>query len=253
MDLYALITDEPLDLTAATPLYRQLEDRIVRLIATGVLDSKTPLPTEIELAQKLDLSRATVRRCFADLVEQGRVVRRRGRGTFVAPPSAAHGGPSLNFSQRMLAAGLHPSSRTLSFRRERADEELSRKLQVATDTPLFHVERLRLADRRPMTLDDVHVLEAVCPTLAEADLAQQSLYAIIAQSTGTMPARADERFEAVSLTKQQAALFDLAAGAPAFRITRITYDASERPFEVTTTLAPGDRNSYELSSPGGLA
>lgn len=253
MDLHALITDEPLDLTAATPLYRQLEDRIVRLIATGALGAESPLPTEMELAQRLHLSRATVRRCFADLVEQGRVVRRRGRGTFVAPPSATHGGPSLNFSQRMVAAGLHPSSRTLSFSRERAGDEVARKFKVDAGTPLFHVERLRLADRRPMTLDDVRVLESVCPVLAEADLDEQSLYALVARSTGTMPARADELFEVVCLTERQAALFDLDAGAPAFRITRVTYDADERPFELTVTLAPGDRNSYELSSPNGLA
>ena len=53
--------------------------------------------------------------------------------------------------------------------------------------------------------------------------------------------------------ERQAALFGLDAGAPAFRITRVTYDANERPFELTVTLAPGDRNSYELSSPNGLA
>lgn len=110
-----------------------------------------------------------------------------------------------------------------------------------------------MADRRPMTLDDVRVLESVCPVLAEADLDEQSLYALVARSTGTMPARADELFEVVCLTERQAALFDLDAGAPAFRITRVTYDADERPFELTVTLAPGDRNSYELSSPNGLA
>ncbi len=253
MELFSLITNEPLDLASATPLYQQLEDRIVRLITTGALGTETPLPAETELAEKLHLSRATVRRCFADLVEQGRVVRRRGRGTFVAPPSAAHGGPSLNFSQRMIAAGLRPSSRTLSFNREQAEMDIARKLGVDVGEPLFHVERLRLADGRPMTLDNVRVLEAVCPHLAEADLAHQSLYALIAQSTGTMPARAEEHFEAVGLSKQQAVLFDLAVGTPAFRITRVTYDVNERPFEVTVTLAPGDRNSYELSSPGGLA
>ena len=253
MNLIDLITAESLDLAAKTPLYQQLEDRIACLISCGTISPEAPLPTEVELAQKLNLSRATVRHCFADLVERGLVVRRRGRGTYVAPPSAAHGGPSLNFSQRMIAAGLHPSSRTLSFRRERATADIAHKLGVDTNEPLFHVERLRLADGRPMTLDDVKVLEAVCPNLAETDLAYQSLYALIVQSTGTMPARAKELFEAVGLTKRQAMFFNLPVGAPAFRITRVTYDVDERPFEVTVTLAPGDRNSYELSSPNGFA
>lgn len=253
MDLFALITDEPLDLTATTPLYRQLEERIERLILTGAVNSSTALPTELELASKLDLSRATVRRCFADLVDRGLVVRQRGRGTFVAPPSAQHGGPSLNFSQRMRATGLHPSSRTLSFTREQASPTVARALGVEVGTPLFHVERLRLADERPMTFDDVRVVQRVCPALAEEDLAHQSLYALIVQSSKTMPARADETFEAVGLKQREAEWFDLPVGSPAFRITRVTYDASGHAFEYTHTLAPGDRNRYNLSSTSGMS
>lgn len=253
MDALTLITMEPLDFASDVPLYQQLEQRVERLIASGALDATAPLPTELELTQQLGLSRATVRRCFTDLVQRKLVVRRRGRGTFVAAPSAQHGGPSLNFTQRMQAAGLKPSSRTLSFACEQADEDLARLLRIAQGEAVFHIVRLRLADGRPVTLDDVYVVASVCPDLSADALDSASLYALIAQRTGTVPARADETFEAIGLPKHEARHFDLPAGAPAFRIARTTYDAEDRPFELARTLAPGDRNRYELSSPNGLA
>ena len=82
MDALTAIAREPLDSTSDTPLYRQLEDRILQVIASRMLGENDPLPPELAIGSALGLSRATVRRCFEDLVEDGRVVRRRGRGTW---------------------------------------------------------------------------------------------------------------------------------------------------------------------------
>lgn len=74
-----------------TPLYVQLKHRIALLIASQAFDTKTPLPRELEICARLELSRATVRRCFQDLVIEGRVVRKRGQGTFIKPQTSAPG------------------------------------------------------------------------------------------------------------------------------------------------------------------
>ena len=80
MDVMAVLEHEPFNLDSGIPLYMQLKDRILQIIATRSLDQQTPLPTEQEISQRLNLSRGTVRRCFKDLVDEGRVVRRRGLG-----------------------------------------------------------------------------------------------------------------------------------------------------------------------------
>lgn len=252
MDLLSIIAAEPLDPASPTPLYQQLEERLLQLIGTGALGPREPLPTELDLCDRFGLSRATVRRCFADLVAEGRVVRRRGQGTFVADQGAQHAGPFLNFSQRMESAGLTPSSRLLDLRQEGARPGMARRLGVEEGAPLYRIRRLRLADDRPMTIDTAYVPRAVCGDLGEKDL-ERSLYALIAERAGILPARADELLEAVSLTDAEAA--DLAAepGAAAFLITRTTYDVHGRPFEVSVTLAPGDRNRYAFSSHEGAA
>lgn len=251
MDALSLIAAEPLDHEADAPLYQQLEQRLLGLIASGALDAETPLPTEMELCEAFGLSRATVRRCFADLVEEGRVVRRRGQGTFVARGQASHAGPFLNFTRRMEAAGLRPSSKVLGLRVTSAPAGVAARLGVEPGTPVHEVRRLRLADGRPMTVDTAYVPQALLDKVpAEEVSGAGSLYALLARRTGTLPARAEERFEAVNLTESEADLFGVGAGTAGFLITRTTFDEHDRPFETSVTLAPGDRNSYELATPG---
>lgn len=247
MDALSLIASEPLDKDAETPLYQQLEQRLLQLIASGALDGETPLPTELELCDAFGLSRATVRRCFADLVEEGRVVRRRGRGTFVADQKASHSGPFLNFSQRMASTGRTSSSRVISFDTEGAARGVARRLRIEQGKPVFRICRVRLADERAMTMDTAYIPCALCPDLAQGDLTGL-LYGILAERSGLLPARADERFEAVGLTDFEADIFGAEVGAPAFLITRTTFDAHGLPFETSVTVAPGDRNSYEVST-----
>ena len=247
MDPLLLIAVEPLDPEAEAPLYQQLEQRLLQLIASGALDGETPLPTEMELCEAFGLSRATVRRCFADLVKEGRVVRRRGQGTFVAREKASHSGPFLNFSQRMASSGRTSSSRVVIFGQERAAGGVARRLRLEEGEPVYRICRVRLADGRPMTMDTSHVPCSLCPNLAQKDLTG-SLYALLAEQAGLLPARADEHFEAVGLTDAEAEIFDMEAGSPAFLITRTTYDQHGLPFETAVTVAPGDRNSYEVST-----
>ena len=116
MDMISFLASEPFDRSGDTPLYVQLKHRIALLIASQAFDTKTPLPRELEICERLELSRATVRRCFQDLVIEGRVVRKRGQGTFIKPQTSAPGiDLALNFSARMREAGRVPSSQILAF------------------------------------------------------------------------------------------------------------------------------------------
>lgn len=85
MDMISFLASEPFDRSGDTPLYVQLKHRIALLIASQAFDTKTPLPRELEICERLELSRATVRRCFQDLVIEGRVVRKRGRARSSSP------------------------------------------------------------------------------------------------------------------------------------------------------------------------
>lgn len=187
MDMISFLASEPFDRSGDTPLYVQLKHRIALLIASQAFDTKTPLPRELEICERLELSRATVRRCFQDLVIEGRVVRKRGQGTFIKPQTSAPGiDLALNFSARMREAGRVPSSQILAFSSIPAVRGIASGLKVPEGTPVWEIRRLRLANDKPMELNYVYIPVSLCPELTRKDV-DGSLYAYIAEKTGSCP------------------------------------------------------------------
>lgn len=239
MDVLAALTNKPLELESATPLYQQLEQRILQLIATGAFDDATPLPPETTLCEAFGLSRATVRRCFKDLVDEGHVVRRRGQGTFVSHGRAMDGiSYSLNFSAETEAQGKVPSSRILRFRSALPHEAVAKRLRLSGPAEVWEISRLRLADGVPMRIESVFIPKALLPDLTRQDL-EHSLYEAIAERTGLMPASAREVYEAITLSKSEAKTLGQPVGSPAFRRIRTTFDAAGAPFEASIIVEPG--------------
>ena len=246
MDALAAITREPLDDSSDIPLYRQLEDRILQVIASRMLGENDPLPPELEIGKALGLSRATVRRCFEDLVKDGRVVRHRGRGTFVAPPREEHGiDVALNFTTRMKRLGKVASSRVIAFNERRAISTVATALRVPEGTPLWEIKRVRLGDGVPLEYHMVYVPKNICPNLTREDL-DSSLYAFIAESSGIMPDSADEVFECIKLDKLEAEVLQLVPDTSAFRVIRTTYSEFSLPFEVSISIYAAAHNRLRV-------
>lgn len=251
MDMISFLASEPFDRTGDTPLYTQLKQRIILLIASQAFDTKTPLPRELEICERLGLSRATVRRCFQDLVTEGRVVRKRGQGTFIKPLIAAPGiDLALNFSARMREAGRIPSSRVLAFGSVPAVRGIASGLKVPDGTPVWEIRRLRLADDKPMELNYVYIPVKLCPELARRDV-ESSLYAYIAGKTGILPASVDAVYEAVNLDKHEARLLGQNTGKAAMRIVRSTYDNTGAPFEVGVLISCDSRTRLHVHIAAG--
>ena len=147
MNTLDVIASQPLNTESEHPLYRQLQERIVQLIATGFLSEGTALPTEQSLCESFGLSRATVRKCFEGLVKSGRVIRKRGKGTFVSKGNDRPGlDTALNFSAEMAGFGKTPSSHVVSFQQVEAPNWVSELLELQESNAVWQIERVRLAD-----------------------------------------------------------------------------------------------------------
>lgn len=230
---------KPLDKTSLEPLYLQLKQRILQVIAAHGIDAEEPLPSELLLCKKLHLSRATVRRCFKDLVDSGRVIRRRGQGSFVSYQPANQGLDTIfSFSNEMESSGQKPSSRVISLRRCAVAPSIAQHLRVRSDAEVWEIRRLRMGDGKPIRLEVAYVPVDICPDLSRDDLAS-SLYAHIAEASGGLPERAEELYEAVALDSREAKLLDAPAGAPAMRVIRVTFDNFGRAFEASVLIWPG--------------
>lgn len=229
----------PLDDTSPTPLYQQLKQRLLQLIAIGAFPEGTALPTEQQICEALGLSRATVRRCFQDLVDQGHVTRRRGKGTFPVATSAEGIDVMIGFSDEMAHAGKTPSSCLINFKKIKGGELVCRSLKVHTGTQLWQTRRLRLANNRPLRLETSYIPCEFCPSLTQNDVTS-SLYAYLAEHARIIPARAEDIYEAVTLDAAEAKLLAVPTGAAALHCLRVSYDTYDRPFELSSVYARGD-------------
>src|ERR1700727_3670049 len=130
------------------PKYYAVKRQLLEL--TKALAPGTPVPPERELAQQYGTSRTTVRQALAELVVEGRLLRRQGKGTFVAKPKVAQLLELASYTEGMRAHGLHPQTRILEIGYMAAEEDLAARLGIRSGARTLRIPRLRLADGAPM-------------------------------------------------------------------------------------------------------
>lgn len=236
-----------LDETSPTPLYLQLQRVIQDAVAAGKLQTDEALPSERDLARQLGISRVTVRKALAGLVEKGILVQRWGSGTFIAAPMHVEQALSRlsSFTDDMLARGLEPSAKVLDRTSGPASPKESMALGLSPGEPVSRLQRLRLAGGVPMALE-----HAVVPArfLPAPNLVEGSLYAAL-RVRGHVPRRALQRLHAVLLSADQAKLLDVLAASPALYIERRSFLEGGEAVEFTSSYYRGDAYDFvaELS------
>jgi GntR family transcriptional regulator len=240
---HAVFERRSIDAAAAGPLYLRLKALIRSAIQDGRLRASDALPSEREIASMLDISRVTVRKALSDLVDEGVLTQRRGSGTFVTG-GAARVEQCLSrltsFTEDMLARGLAPSVQWVMKTVAPPTPEEAMVLGLATGERVVRLRRLRLADDKPMALE-----QAVVPArlIADPEAVGNSLYVAL-EAAGARPVRALQRLSAESLGAEDALALGVPTGAPALYIERISYLRNGRPVEFTKSHYRGDAYDF---------
>lgn len=227
------------------PLYYQIKTRLMEAIENGQLKPGDRVPSERELTEKFNVSRMTARQALAELESQGVLYRVQGKGTFVATPKLEQPLAGItSFTEDMRRRGLEPGARVLSVEEVPAGRRVGRALGLAETTPVFRLERLRLAGGEPMALEVSHIPVALCPALFTVDFADQSLYKILAETFGVKLVKAVQSLEAVPADAYEADVLHVREGTPLLLLERISRDSTDRPAEFVRSLYRGDRYRF---------
>ena len=229
-----------LSLDSDISLYAQLVGIIKRNISTGILSVGDLLPSEAELCRALNISRNTVRQAIGELEEEGLVVRKRGRGTFVADPTTNRRGVRYSFTTEVSSLGKEPSSTLVDFQITTPSAIVCDKMELREGTPVYCFTRVRNVDGEPLILETSYYPEYIYPHLTRDMLQTHSFYSLL-YHVGIVPFAADESYEAVVLDNEQGHLLGVSAGSCAFYHQRRTRTEDGRIYEYTRSYIRGDR------------
>lgn len=231
-----------------TPLYEQLAAYIKIQIQAGILKPGDQMIAENSLCEILNISRTTVRQCMNRLVEEGLLVRYRGKGSFIADQKMRRNINYLyNFTENMLSLGAVPSSVVLRNELVETDEYIREKLQLPLgQTNAFHLTRLRCANGEPILLENTYIPYYLCVGIEQFDFGAISLYHTLSERYSLNLHHASETIEAVIINKKEAELLNCKPKVAGYKIQRISHLDSGFIFEFTTSITRADKCMFQL-------
>ena len=228
------------------PLYRQIAALITKSLDTGEWQPGQAIPSELELAARFKVSQGTVRKAVDELAAANLLVRRQGKGTFVA----SHAEERNQFRFLRLAPDDGSAERLarkfLDCKRMRPSAEIAQALDMPTSQAVLQVRRLLYFRGAPVVLDDLWLPLALFRGLTEQLLSayEGPLYGLFEKQFGVRMIRAEEQIRAVAADADSAALLEVAPGAPLLSVSRVSLTYGDRPVELRRGLYDTAHHHY---------
>ncbi|MFJ5302246.1 GntR family transcriptional regulator [Streptomyces sp. NPDC088350] len=229
------------------PKYYAVKAQIAALV--DELGEGSPIPTERDLSERYEVARETVRQALRELVLEGRL-RRQGRGTVVAGPKLEQPLSLASYTEGVRRQGRTPGRSLVTLDRVPCSDALAAETGLTRGEPVWHLERVLLADDERVGLESTYVSVARLPHL-DTDFEPDSSFYGYLDARGIRFGDADERIETVLATPREALLIGTPPALPMLLIHRVSRDTEGRPLERVRGLYRGDRFSFtsHLKSP----
>jgi GntR family transcriptional regulator len=223
---------------AFSPLYQQIKALIMRSLQHGEWRPGEAIPSEMELAAKYKVSQGTVRKAIDELAAENLLMRRQGKGTFVATHAEEH--VQFRFLRLMPDEGEpgNMARRLIDCKRQRAPAEVARALQLAVSDPVIRVRRVLSFRNAPVVLDDIWVPAGLFKGLTVERLADHPgpMYGLFEAEFGVRMIRAEEKIRAVAADAASAELLEQKVGAPLLSVERLSMTYGDKPVELRRGL-----------------
>jgi GntR family transcriptional regulator len=216
-----------------SPLYQQIKALIMQGLQAGEWKPGELIPSEMDLAVRFKVSQGTVRKAIDELASEHLLVRRQGKGTFVA----THHEPHVQFRFLRLKPDTgdasYPHTRILELKRLRASGEIAQILDIKPGEPVVYFFRLQSFDEIPTMLDEIWLPGSIFKGLSAKRLEEHtgSMYSLFETEFNTRMIRAVEKVRAVAADDKVSTLLNIPKNSPLLNVERIAYTYSDRPVE----------------------
>ena len=240
------MTERPLDRNSPIPLYFQIAENLRRAIEEGTLKPGERLDNELDLTERLGVSRPTVRQAVQRLAEQGLVIRRRGLGTVVVAPHILRSVALTSLYDDLSATHRHPATTVLAAREVEADDDVAKALSLPSGAAVLYLERLRLADGTPLAIMHNFLPAGLLKGRPEDALEKTGLYELL-RSQGIRLQAGEQVIGARRATAHEANLLQAPRNATVLTMARTTFDHEGKPVEHGRHAYLADRYSFKMT------
>jgi len=230
-----------------SPLYQQIKSLITQSLQSGEWKPGELIPSEVDLAVRFKVSQGTVRKAIDELSAENVVVRRQGKGTFVATHHEAKS--QFRFLRLKPDQGVqqYPTSRFIEVKRIRAPSEIAKLLDIKVSDSVIFIRRVQSFDAVPTILEELWLPGAIFKGLTTELLNNYKgpMYALFETEFGTHMIRASEELRAVAADQLAAELLKIEIGAPLLNVERVSYTYGDKPVEFRRGLYITSHHHYQ--------
>lgn len=229
------------------PLYLQIKSLLEKSLEAGEWRPGEAIPSEIELAGRYGVSQGTVRKAIDALAAENLVIRRQGKGTFVATHTEEKTS-TFRFLRIRRDDGQDESSasRLLAVRRARATAETAHLLDLEPGDPVIVLRRILEFSGAPVILDEITLPATLFKGLTKAklDAYRGSMYGFFETEFGVRMLKAQEKLRAIAADAASARALNVPPGHPLLAVDRVTLTYGERPVELRRGLCMTKNHHY---------
>ena len=248
----AVATDSAMQNTIPGPSFRPLYDQIKILLTQSLIAGEwkpgEAIPSEMELAARYQVSQGTVRKAIDALAGENILIRRQGKGTFVA----THTEPKHQYRFLRIIPDkgdkdkVHPTTTFIDVKRGRAGAEVADALDLKAGAPVTAIRRVLVFAGMPIILDEIVLSSVLFPNLTIEKIRESrgSIYSFLETGYGLRMIRAEERLHAVAADAFASGHLNIAVGTPLLSVDRIAFTYGDKPVEWRRGLCLTQGYSY---------
>lgn len=228
------------------PLYLQIKTWLLERIESGEWSEGSLIPSESELISTHGVSRTTIRLALLDLVAAGYLVRKQGRGTFVAKREhLITSSPLYGFREELELVGRDAVICALSVESVTAPDEVYMQLRIPDHSPVIKVTRTLCENGRPLLFDTSYLPTHLASNINETTLQNASIYSLM-EASGIVIAAGEQAISAVCADEETARALDCKPGNAVLYVERVTRDKVGQPIEYTVAKFRPDSYEYRV-------